>query len=77
MERGIYEDDARLFAPYYRQASMKAHSLDAAVWEQCLETAYADVSEAFRYYLAHANAGRTIILAGFSQGGGHVPEAAG
>ena len=68
MERGIYEDSARLFAPYYRQAAMKVYSLDRTEWEQYMQIAYTDVSAAFRYYLENENNGRLIILAGFSQG---------
>lgn len=68
MERGIYEDSARLFAPYYKQAAMKVYSLDAADREQYFQIAYADVSAAFAYYLEHYNEGRPIVLAGFSQG---------
>ena len=68
MERGIYEDSARLFAPYYRQGAMKVYGLDAAARETWLGLAYADVSAAFAHYLAHENDGRPIILAGFSQG---------
>ena len=68
MERGIYEDSARLFAPYYRQASMKAYALSEADREAALAFAYRDVSDAFARYLAEENGGRPIILAGFSQG---------
>ena len=68
MERGIYEDSARMYAPYYRQAAMKVYSLDRAGWEPYMELAYSDVSAAFAYYLEHENQGRPIILAGFSQG---------
>lgn len=68
MERGIYEDTARLYAPYYRQAAMKVYGLDAAEQEPYLAFAYEDVSLAFAWYLAHENQGRPIILAGFSQG---------
>lgn len=68
MERGIYEDVARLYAPYYQQGAMKIYSLDAADREAYLEVAYADVSAAFSYYLKNYNDGRPIILAGFSQG---------
>lgn len=39
MERGIYEDNARLFAPYYRQASLKAWTLDEEEREECLALA--------------------------------------
>ncbi len=68
MERGIYEDSARMFAPYYRQAAMKVYSLDPKEREPYLELAYRDVSDAFAWYLEHENAGRPIVLAGFSQG---------
>lgn len=68
MERGLYEDSARLFAPYYRQAAMKVYSLDAAAREPWLALAYADVSAAFAHYLESENNGRPIVLAGFSQG---------
>ena len=68
MQRGIYEDSARLFAPYYRQATMKASSLPAEEWDHWTEEAFRDVSDAFAYYLENENQGRPIILAGFSQG---------
>lgn len=68
MERGIYEDSARLFAPYYRQAAMKVYSLTQQEREPYMALAYRDVSDAFSYYLENLNQGRPIILAGFSQG---------
>ena len=68
MERGIYEDTARMYAPYYRQAAMKVYELDAPEREPYMALAYSDVSAAFDWYLEHENQGRPIILAGFSQG---------
>lgn len=68
MERGIYEESARMFAPYYRQAAMKVYGLDRTEWEPYMEIAYSDVSAAFSYYLEKENQGRPIVLAGFSQG---------
>lgn len=68
MERGIYEDTARMYAPYYRQAAIKIYSLERDEWEAPLSLAYSDVSAAFSYYLDNKNQGRPIILAGFSQG---------
>ena len=68
MERGIFEGDGRLFAPFYGQAAMKAYSMGEEERERCLRRAYEDVSEAFRHYLAAENGGRPIVLAGFSQG---------
>ena len=68
MERGIYEESTRMFAPYYRQAAMKVYDLEAAEREPYMEMAYSDISAAFEYYLENENNGRPIILAGFSQG---------
>lgn len=68
MERGIFEDTARMYAPYYAQASLELVQMTQEAQEACLRTAYEDVSAAFSYYLAHENGGRPIILAGFSQG---------
>lgn len=69
MERGIYEDSTRMYAPFYRQAAMKVYGLENREdWEQYLGFAYRDVSAAFSWYLENENRGRPIILAGFSQG---------
>ncbi|MBR1629674.1 MAG: DUF3089 domain-containing protein [Lachnospiraceae bacterium] len=68
MERGIYEDYTRMYAPYYRQVAMKVYSLDVQEWEPYMQIAYSDVSNAFSYYIDHENEGRPIVLAGFSQG---------
>lgn len=68
MEKGIYDDDARFFAPYYRQAGLNAYKLSVSDREQYLKTAYTDVKDAFSYYLKNCNDDRPIILAGFSQG---------
>ena len=40
MERGIYEESARLYAPYYHQAAMKVYSLDPKGREPYLDIAY-------------------------------------
>ncbi len=68
MERGLYEEDTRMFAPYYRQGAMKIYSLDPQKREPYLKEAYKDISAAFEYYLKNENEGRPIVLAGFSQG---------
>lgn len=68
MERGLYEENTRMYAPYYRQIAMSVYALDPEDREQYLEIAYADVSAAFRYYLENENNGRPIVIAGFSQG---------
>lgn len=68
MEKSIYDEDARFFAPYYRQAGLNVYELPPEEREAYLSLAYEDIKEAFTYYLEHYNQGRPIVLAGFSQG---------
>ncbi len=68
MEKGIYDEESRFFAPYYRQIGLNVYAMEEKLREDYLETAYADVEAAFMYYLKTENQGRPIILAGFSQG---------
>ncbi len=68
MEKGIYDTEARFFAPYYRQAGLNVYELPLEQREPYLSAAYQDVKDAFAYYLEHYNEGRPLILAGFSQG---------
>ena len=68
MEKGIYDADARFFAPYYRQGGLNIYELSAEEREPYLQFAYDDIALAFDYYMEYENNGRPIILAGFSQG---------
>ena len=68
MERGIYEDSAIMYAPYYRQMTFPVYSLSDTEMKPYLDIAYRDVSAAFEYYFENCNNGRPLILAGFSQG---------
>ena len=68
MEKGIYDEECRFFAPYYRQAGLNAYELSETEREQYIEVAYEDIKNAFNYYLENYNSGQPIILAGFSQG---------
>jgi hypothetical protein len=68
MEKGIYDDDCRVFAPYYRQVGLNVYAMAQADREQYLQIAYYDVKSAFEYYMDNFNDGRPIVLAGFSQG---------
>ena len=68
MEKGIYEEECRFFAPYYRQVGLNVYELAEEEREPYLSIAYQDVKEAFLYYLEHYNQGQPIVLAGFSQG---------
>lgn len=68
MERGIYENTCRLYAPYYRQATLNVYEMDEKAAAQYFDLAYQDVRGAFLYYLEHENQGSPLILAGFFQG---------
>ena len=68
MEKGIYDDNTRFFAPYYRQAALDVYTMDPNKSEQYFEKAFEDVKYSFKYYYENCNDGRPIILAGFSQG---------
>lgn len=66
---GPFARVGRLFAPRYRQASLYAHQTLREDARAARVFAYGDVLTAFRYYLAHFNQGRPIILVGVEQGG--------
>lgn len=68
MERGIYEQHCRMYAPYYRQAVLADYDLPANGAEPYFNLAYKDVRAAFVYYMQHENNGRPFVLSGFSQG---------
>jgi hypothetical protein len=66
-QASVFNACCRIFAPHYRQASL-AGLKDAAAFD----LAYDDVLRAFRYFIAHQNAGRPFIIASHSQGTGHA-----
>lgn len=68
MEKGIYDEDSRFFAPYYRQAGFTIYRMPPEDRESYLELAYSDVKSAFEYYMENYNEGRPVVVAGFSQG---------
>lgn len=57
-----------VFAPLYRQMTFGTYFAADAEHERRFEVAFADVVAAFRWYLAHADASRRIVLVGHSQG---------
>ncbi|MBR4496611.1 MAG: DUF3089 domain-containing protein [Acholeplasmatales bacterium] len=69
MEKGIYDEQTRFFAPYYHEALVYVSLLDDEEKKnKYLDEAYKEVKEAFEYYLYNYNKGNKIILAGFSEG---------
>lgn len=58
----------RLFAPVYRQVTLRGLLTGKYLDKATQETAYAGVRDAWRDYLAHDNDGRPFVLIGHSQG---------
>jgi hypothetical protein len=63
---------SEIWAPRYRQATMGAFLTDAPEGKQAIGAAYADVREAFRFFLSSVAPGTPIVLAGHSQGALHL-----
>ncbi|MFT3980925.1 MAG: DUF3089 domain-containing protein [Ferruginibacter sp.] len=72
-QASVFNEEARVFAPRYRQAHYSNYfSKDSLRSTAAFELAYSDVKKAFEYYLAHYNGGRPIIIASHSQGTQHA-----
>lgn len=63
---------SEIWAPRYRQATMGAFLTDSAEADQAIDAAYADVLEAYRYFLSSVAPDTPIVLAGHSQGALHL-----
>lgn len=69
----IFNAAGRVYAPRYRQANIRVFYREGRpVSQQALDTAYADVLNAFDYYLENYNNGRPVIIASHSQGTVHA-----
>ncbi|MGQ0824182.1 MAG: DUF3089 domain-containing protein [Actinomycetota bacterium] len=63
----------RVFAPIYRQTTLTAlvaRLSGGEIAPNTGETAYADVVDAWKHYMANDNGGRGVVLIGHSQGSG-------
>jgi hypothetical protein len=58
----------RVIVPLYRQITFDTYLVPREEREPRLKAAFADVLDAFRWYLAHLDDGRRIVLIGHSQG---------
>lgn len=63
---------SEIWAPRYRQATMGAFLVDSPEADQAIEAAYADVLEAYRYFISSIAPDTPIVLAGHSQGSLHL-----
>jgi hypothetical protein len=66
-QASVFNGCCRIYAPHYRQASLRGLGDPGAV-----DLAYADIAAAFRQFIAHRNAGRPFIIASHSQGTMHA-----
>ena len=69
----IFGDSANFYSPYYRQLALQSWRSDSLVNSR-FPNAFADIKNAFDYYMAQINCGRPFVLAGFSQGAKCVVE---
>jgi hypothetical protein len=67
-----YGESGRLFAPYYRQASLYAFMTNREDAQQAQDFAYQDVKRAFKTFLEQSPPERPIVLVGHNQGASHV-----
>ncbi|MFN8175071.1 MAG: DUF3089 domain-containing protein [Solirubrobacteraceae bacterium] len=67
-----YSQLCRIYAPMYRQLTLKA--ISGKVPAAAAASAFADVRSAWRDYLARYNHGRGVVLIGHSQGAGMLTQ---
>ncbi|NNE58695.1 MAG: DUF3089 domain-containing protein [Hellea sp.] len=67
-----YHNAGRVFAPFYRQASLYTYMTNREDGRLAQDLAYRDVADAFEFFLKHSPKERPIILAGHGQGASHV-----
>lgn len=63
---------SEIWAPRYRQATIGAFMTDKPEAQDAIDAAYADVREAYRYFIDSLDADTPIVLAGHSQGSLHL-----
>jgi hypothetical protein len=67
-QASAFNKHARVFSPRYRQAHLSAFFIDNDDTKAAFDTAYADVRNAFQFYLDHYYKDQPLIIAGHSQG---------
>ncbi len=67
-----YGDAGRLFAPFYRQASLYSYMTTREDAQLAQDFAYQDVKRAFEAFLEVSPPERPIVLVGHNQGAAHV-----
>jgi hypothetical protein len=72
-QASAFEACGRIFMPKYRQVNLNTMLKgDTTLMRPAMDTAYADVRNAFRHYLKVYHRGRPIVIASHSQGSFHA-----
>lgn len=72
-QASIFNAHARVYAPRYRQAHLKAFFMQKNANRQpAFDLAYNDLKKAFLHYMQYENNGRPIVIAAHSQGSMHA-----
>ena len=61
-----------IWAPKYRQAAVGAFLTEKDEASRAIDAAYADIAQAFAYFVESVDADKPIVLAGHSQGSVHI-----
>lgn len=67
-----FNQASEIWAPRYRQATFGAFLTDSEDSQKALDAAYADVKQAYQFFVATVDENTPIILAGHSQGSLHL-----
>ncbi len=67
-----FNQASEIWAPKYRQATLGAFLTDAPEAQKALDAAYADVANAFDYFVSSVGPDTPIVLVGHSQGSVHL-----
>lgn len=63
---------SEIWAPRYRQATMGAFLTDKPEGQEAIDAAYADVLDAYRYFVSSIDEDTPVVLVGHSQGSLHL-----
>jgi len=75
MVRGMasaFNQASEIWVPRYRQATFGAFLTDAPAAQMAIDAAYADIEQAFAFFISSVDPDLPIVLAGHSQGALHV-----
>jgi len=67
-QASIFNETCKVYAPYYRQATLAAFTDHNGDGRRALDTAYADVRRAFLHYVKNWSSARPLVIAAHSQG---------